>query len=181
MLKASEVMTGNVITASPGMPIREAVQMMVSNHFSGLPVVDEEGRICGVLTEGDLLRRAELGTERKTSRLMALLMPGRAAEQYVHDRARTVGDVMSRGPVCAGANTTIDEIVDLMDARQIKRIPVVGRGKLIGIVSRSDILRALLAASSESENAMTDAGIRHWRWPKSKSNIGRRAGAPILR
>ena len=83
MLNASEVMTRNVITASPEMPIRQAAQLMVSNRFSGLPVLDEEGHLCGILTEGDLLRRAELGTQHKSSWLMALLMPGRAQRDNI--------------------------------------------------------------------------------------------------
>lgn len=177
MPNASEVMTRNVITASPEMPIRQAAQLMVSNRFSGLPVLDEEGHLCGILTEGDLLRRAELGTQHKSSWLMALLMPGRAAGQYIHDRARTVGDVMTHSPVCVSVGSSIDDIVDLMEDHQIKRVPVLEEGWLAGIVSRSDILRSLLATwSDEHEKPIADAEIRklalteigkqHWpsRW-----------------
>lgn len=177
MLKAFEVMTRNVITATPEMPIRQAAQLMVSNRFSGLPVLDGEGHLSGLLTEGDLLRRAELGTERKSSRLMALLMPGRAAGQYVHDRARSVGDVMTHSPVSVSGGSSIDEIIDLMEDHQIKRVPVLEEGRLVGIVSRSDILRALLATlSDEREKTLTDVEIlklalaeidrQHWpsRW-----------------
>jgi signal-transduction protein with cAMP-binding, CBS, and nucleotidyltransferase domain len=122
---------------------------------------------------------------------MALLMPGRTAGRYIRDRARTVGDVMTRGIVSVDVNSSIDDTVDLMEACQIRRVPAVEQERLAGIVSRSDILRALLAASSdESETSISDAEIRklalaeigkqHWasRW---STDIAVKEGVVSLR
>ncbi len=117
---------------------------MLSHRVSGLPVLDSSGALVGILTEGDLLRRAETGTEPRQSWWRALLLgTQRLAEQYVHAHARRVDEVMTRGVVAVAPSTALSEVVVLMESRGIKRLPVVEDGRVVGIVSRADLLRAL--------------------------------------
>jgi CBS domain-containing protein len=161
-MKASDVMTGTVVTVSRNAPVRDAARLMILNRVSGLPVVDEAGRLIGIVTEGDFLRRAETGTERRRPHWLAFLTdPGTLAEEYVRSRARRVEDVMTPDPVTVTSETPLDRVVQTMEAQHIKRIPVVDDGRLVGIVSRADLLHALLCASGElAPVAETDAGLR---------------------
>lgn len=146
-MRADEVMTAQVVTVAPDAPVAEAVKLMLDRRVSGLPVVDPTGRLIGVITEGDLLRRSELGTEKKrTGWLDFLFGPGRSAADYVQSHGLKVEDVMTRSPIVVAPTTGLDEVVGLMTERRIKRLPVVAGGKLVGIVSRADMLRALSGA-----------------------------------
>jgi CBS domain-containing protein len=144
MLKASDVMTRDVIAATEDMPIEIATRLMLDHHFSGLPVVDSNGELVGIVTEGDLLRRVELGTGRRRSGLYGLFAPASVARDYVLANGRRAGEIMTREVISVGPGTPLQEIVEIMEAQRIKRIPVVERGHLAGIVSRADILKALL-------------------------------------
>jgi CBS domain-containing protein len=146
-MKASDVMTRNLVTVERGTPVAQAIHLMLDNQVSGLPVVDDTGKMVGILTEGDLLRRSETGTERHRPRWLEILMgPGRMAEDYVRTHGRRVEEIMTRDLVTASGDTPLDEIVRLMERRRIKRVPVFEGDALIGIVSRADLLRALAHA-----------------------------------
>jgi CBS domain-containing protein len=143
-MRISDVMTRHVITAKPEMPIAEAVQLMLQHRISGLPVVDGEGRLVGVVTEGDFLRRAETGTQRRHARWLELLLgPGRLAGEFVQAHGRKVGEIMSREPVTAREDMPLATAVALMERRRVKRLPVLRDGSLVGIVTRANLLRAL--------------------------------------
>jgi CBS domain-containing protein len=143
-MKASDVMTRNVITVVCGTPIREAIRLMIDNNVSGLPVVDAAGRLEGILTEGDLLHRAEIATERKHwPWLDFLLGPGHRASEYVRSHGRVCDELMSHDVISVEPEAPLAEIVALMERRRIKRIPVVDNGALVGVVSRVDLLAAL--------------------------------------
>jgi len=143
-MKASEVMTRNVVTVGRGTPVAKAIRVMLDNHVSGLPVLDDDGKIAGILTEGDLLRRGETGTERHRPRWLEVLMgPGRMAGEYVRTHGRRVGGIMTQNVVSVTPDTALDEIVQLMERRRIKRVPVMDGDALVGVVSRADLLRAL--------------------------------------
>jgi CBS domain-containing protein len=143
-MKASDVMTGDVVTVRQGASILEAIRLMLDNRVSGLPVLDDHGKIVGILTEGDLLRRSEMGTERHRPRWLEILMgPGRLAGDYVRTHGRKVEEIMTRDVASVTGDQPLDEIVELMERRRIKRVPVVDGGSLAGIVSRADLLRAL--------------------------------------
>ena len=117
---------------------------MLRAHVSGLPVVDAQRRLVGMLSEGDLLRRAELGTERHRSRwIETFLLPGRSATDYVHTHGRVIDEVMTQNPITVEESTPLEEIVSLMETKRIKRVPVMCADVLIGIVTRADLLRAL--------------------------------------
>ncbi|MFT3999838.1 MAG: CBS domain-containing protein [Rhizobium sp.] len=138
------IMTSPAIAVRPETPIADAAKTMLDNHISGLPVVDAAGRLVGIVSEGDLIRRTELNTERKRSWLLELLTsPGKLANEYVSTHGRTVEDVMSSTVVSVTSATTLQDVVELMEKHHIKRLPVVSRDKLVGIVSRSDLLKAL--------------------------------------
>jgi CBS-domain-containing membrane protein len=135
---------------------------MLDNRISGLPVIDAAGRLVGMVTEGDLLRRAETGTTRHRARwLQFLLSPGRLADEYVHTHGRRVDEVMTCDVVTATEATSLDTVVQLMERHGIKRLPVVRDGKVIGIVSRANLLHALVAIGDAPErNGALDAVIR---------------------
>jgi len=161
-MNALDVMTGKVLTVAPSDSIREAARLMLENHISGLPVVDGEGKVAGMLTEGDLLKRSEIGTEPAVSAWRALwLGPQRLAEHYVRAHGRTVEDVMTHEVVSVSEQTPLAEVVALMDSRAIKRVPVLRNGQLVGIISRADLLRALQRLLPDPPgSAASDAAIR---------------------
>jgi CBS domain-containing protein len=160
-MKARDIMTREVITATPDALIEDVAKAMLRHRISGVPVV-ENGRLVGILSEGDLLRRTELGTQKPHSRWLELLTgPGRLAGDYIRSHARKVGEIMSEEVVSIGPDTPAAEIVALMEARDIKRLPVTDKGKLVGIVSRADLLRALAGLLPKAAaTAVSDAEIR---------------------
>jgi CBS domain-containing protein len=143
-MKAADVMTRKVTSINPDASISEAAQLMVSHRISGLPVIDEQGDPIGILTEGDLLRRVETGTLRTRSRLATFFAdPSRLASEYVQSHSRKVRDVMTPNPVVVGEDTPIADIVLTMENKGIKRVPVVAGDKVVGIVSRANLVHAL--------------------------------------
>jgi CBS domain-containing protein len=164
-MKVVDVMTGAPMSVTPETAIVEAARLMLQHHISGLPVTDGKGEIVGLVTEGDLLRRVETGTERHRSSWLALLMgPGRLASDYVGAHARKVGEVMTRDVAVVAPGDDLAVVVGLMEKRHIKRVPVADKGKLIGIVSRADLVRALVHrltqdAKFEAHNEVADETI----------------------
>jgi CBS-domain-containing membrane protein len=161
-MKASDVMTRDVVAVRRGASILEAIRLMLDNRVSGLPVLDDSGKIIGILTEGDLLRGSETGTERHRPRWLEILMgPGRMAGDYVRTHGRKVEEIMTREVISVAEDTALDEIVQLMERRRIKRVPVLDGGSLAGIVSRADLLRALAQTLNERPAGMhSDDEIR---------------------
>jgi CBS domain-containing protein len=161
-MNAADLMTRKLYTVPPGTGLLPAIRLMLQNRFSGLPVTDEQGRILGMVTEGDLLRRSELGTERnRPGWLQFLRGPGRQADDYTRENARKVDEIMTSNLVCAEESTPAEKLVELMESNHVKRIPIVRDGVLVGIVSRSDLLRHLAAClEKEVEGPTDDATIR---------------------
>jgi CBS domain-containing protein len=149
-MKAHDVMTWGTITVEPDASVTRAVRLMLQNRISGLPVVDAEGQLVGMVTEGDFLRRGELGTKRQRPRWLEFLLgPGRLAAEYVHASGQKVGEVMTPEPKTITPETSLDEVVRLMERHRVKRLPVVQDGKLVGIVSRANLLHALASVARE--------------------------------
>ena len=142
-MKAADVMTPNVVTVRPETSVIDAIKLMLQDQISGLPVVDKSGQVKGIVTEGDFLRRTELGTERKRKRWLEWLLGPGLADEYVHSHGRKVEDVMTTDVRAVGPDVSLDEVVQLMERYRIKRVPVVESGRLLGIVSRANLLRAL--------------------------------------
>ncbi|HLY55315.1 MAG TPA: CBS domain-containing protein [Stellaceae bacterium] len=161
-MKIAELMTSPVVTIRPETSIAEAARLMLDRHVSGLPVVNAEGALVGILTEGDLIRRVELGTEPHRPRWVEFFgSTGRHAEEYVLTHGRKAGEIMTSEVVTIGEDASLTDAVSLMDKRHIKRLPVLAGGRVIGIVSRSDLVRALASLSPGASPApATDAAIR---------------------
>jgi CBS domain-containing protein len=136
-MRAHQIMTKPVFTVLPDATILEAANLMLRRHISGLPVVDTAGRLVGIVSEGDFIRRSEIGTQRKRSRLLKLILgPGQAAADFVHERGCKVAEIMTHDPVTISEDTSLEAIVALMEKNKLKRLPVMRGEKLVGIVSR---------------------------------------------
>jgi CBS domain-containing protein len=158
-MNAAELMTRDLVTVRPEAPLADAIRLMLEHRVSGLPVVEEGGRLVGLLTEGDLLHRAETGTDTvRMGWLKAIIARGRMAEQYVHTHGRRVQDAMTRDVLTVGEASSLDDVIRIMESRRVRRVPVVEGGLLVGIVSRSDLVRALGAALDRARAAEPGQG-----------------------
>jgi CBS domain-containing protein len=152
----SDVMTRKVISVAPDETVEHAANLMLRHGISGLFVVDAKGTLAGVVTEGDLLRRDELGTERhRPWWLRALVSPGRQALDFTRAHGRRVSDIMTPEVICVAANTSLEDVVETMERQRIKRVAVTDNGRMVGVVARSDLLRALLSHAREQKPAAT--------------------------
>lgn len=186
-MRALEIMTSPVITASPTMTIQAVAKLLSDNRISGVPVVDDAtGQVLGMISEGDLMRRVETGTgsEQRSWWLDFLAGTRERASIYVKEHGHIVRDVMSEHVISIERDTPLKEIADLLVRNRIKRVPVMEDGKLVGIVSRADLIRALASVSSpadavasgeDAEDAVVRDAIVHelrqYRWALPKSNV----------
>lgn len=160
-MNVGSVMTQEVISVGPDTTVSEAATIMLQEHISGLPVVSAAHALLGIVTEGDFLRRAETGTEKKRPRWLEFFIgPNTLASEYVHSHARVVADVMTRDVAVATEEMPLDEVVDLMEKRNIKRLPVIRNGRVVGIVARANLLRALVASPPQAKQEAADRAIR---------------------
>ena len=156
-MRTHQIMTRKVISVTPETTVVEAARLMLREHVSGLPVADEAGALVGILSEGDFLRRSEIGTPRKRGRLLTFFLGyGGAAEDYVREHGRKVSEVMTPSPMTVGEEAPLSEIVSLMERNNIKRVPVVRDGKLVGIVSRSNLLQAVASLAADVPDPTAD-------------------------
>jgi CBS domain-containing protein len=147
-MKAHHIMTHHVITIGPDATLADAAHLMLSNHFSGLPVVNARGELIGIVTERDFLRRQELDTQRRRPRWLEFILgPGRLAEDYVKTAGRKVREIMTRDPYTAAEDTTLAEIVMLMEKHHIKRVPIMREKRIVGMVSRQNFVQAISSLS----------------------------------
>jgi CBS domain-containing protein len=161
-MKARGVMTPDVVSVDPDASVADAARLMLQRRISGLPVVDHAGELVGVITEGDFLRRVETGTQRRRSRWIEILLgPGQLAGEYVQTSGRKVHQVMTTDVQTATEDATLEEIVRIMERRRIKRVPILRGKKLVGIVTRANLLQALAQIAHEvSPSPPEDAVIR---------------------
>lgn len=162
-MQASEIMTTNVVTVQPGQSVREVADILVKKGISAVPVVDERGELVGIISEGDLLHRSETDTLYPRSWWLRLLTNEEVlASRFVKANARKVEDIMTRDVITVGPDTPLANIATLLEKKRIKRVPVVKDGKLVGIVSRANLVQALAAARVEvrPEVKAEDASIR---------------------
>ena len=163
-MRVSDVMTRSVISVGAGKSVVHAIRLMLQNRISGLPVVDEANNLIGMLTEGDFLRRGETGTQRQRPKWLEFLIgPGRLAEEYVRTSGRQrIDEVMTRGPITVTEDAPLETVVELMERHRIKRLPVVRDGKMVGIVSRANLMHALVGLARDAAPAPAggDAAIR---------------------
>jgi CBS domain-containing protein len=161
-MRATDVMTPTVITVGPDTTVQDLATLLSERGISGAPVVDATGRMIGIVSEGDLLHRTELGTEGHTERRHSWWLEHFASGQardYVKSHGRTVKDIMSRDVVTVTEETDLAQIATLLETNRIKRLPVVRDGKIVGIVTRSNLVRALVASpavATAGADATTD-------------------------
>src|SRR5579872_7353833 len=156
-MRAHQIMTKDVVTVGPEASIVEASRLMLEHHISGLPVLDAHGRLVGIVSEGDFLRRAELGTQRKRPRwLQFLIGPDREAAEFVRQSGRKVGEIMTRTPLTVAEDTPLEEIVSLMEKKHVKRLPVMHRDRLVGIVTRANLLSAVASLARDIPDPTAD-------------------------
>ncbi|RAZ71454.1 CBS domain-containing protein [Mesorhizobium atlanticum] len=156
-MQARDIMTTPVVTIATSASVAEAADLMLARNIRCLPVVGDDGSLAGVISEGDFLRRGELGTRRARPRWLEFLVgPGKLADEYVRSSGRRVAEVMTAGVVSAAPGASLAEIVELMATHDIKNVPILDAGKIVGIVSRSDLMRILLRTLPKSGSATVD-------------------------
>ena len=153
-MKAADVMVHTVVTIGPDATVGEVADLLLTHRISGVPVVDGNGRIVGIVSEGDLLRRAESGTEQRRSHWLEWMTPGQTlAAEFVKSHSRRVSDIMTRRVISVAPDAPLNEVATVMEKNGVKRVPVVENDKLVGILSRANLVQALAALSKRAAPA----------------------------
>jgi CBS domain-containing protein len=150
-MHAADIMTSDVITVGPDTPVPELATLLAERGISGVPVIDQ-GQVVGIVSEGNLLHRAETGTERRHQRRRFRWFhphPQEAARDYIKSHGRTVKDIMTSPVISVSDTADLAEVAELMETNRIKRVPVLCEGKLVGIISRANLVRALAVMSAQ--------------------------------
>jgi CBS domain-containing protein len=156
-MRAHQIMTRQVITIAADAPVVDAANVMLNKRISGLPVVDQAGKLVGIVSQGDFIRRAEIGTQRKRGRWLGFFVgPGRAASDFVHERGRKVGEIMTSEPCTVTEDATLEDIVELMERNNVKRLPVMRGDRLVGIVTRTNLLQAVAGLTRDVPDPTAD-------------------------
>ena len=160
-MKAADVMVTNVISVTPDVLVQDVAYILLSNRISAVPIVDDEGELLGIVSEGDLMRRSETGTGRHRPWWLAMLT-GRdiRALDYAKEHSRRITDVMTSKVVTATPDTPLRDIATLLEKNGIKRVPIVKGGKMVGIVSRANLLQALASSRIPQDVDVGDSAIR---------------------
>jgi len=160
-MQAKDVMTRSVVSVAPDSPVREIAKLLLKRGISAVPVLDAGGAIVGMISEGDLMRRAESGTERHPSWWLAFLgdEDGQVRD-YVKSHGRLAADIMTREVVCVDERATLAEIADLLEKHHIKRVPVTRGGRLVGIVSRANVLQGFASYPPAPPATLGDEELR---------------------
>ena len=161
-MRAIDVMVRDVVTVRPDTDVAEAVKLLAEHDVSALPVLDKDGNLVGVLSEADLIHRAEIGTEKhRPWRLEAVTGASTLADEFAKSHGKKVGEAMTDGVISVAEETPLSEIAALFERKRIKRVPVVKDGRLVGIVSRSNLIQALASVVGRiDEHDETDRQIR---------------------
>lgn len=158
---AKDIMTKSVVTVTPETTVPEIAKKLIDRHISAIPVVDLDGRVLGIVSEGDLMRRPETATEPHHSWWLALLtLPSEDARRYVKTHGTHARDVMSTDVIAVSENETVGQIAALLEKRRIKRVPVIRDGILVGIVSRADLLQGLASSKPPEAPSPSDGNLQ---------------------
>ncbi|HVB15035.1 MAG TPA: CBS domain-containing protein [Stellaceae bacterium] len=147
-MRAMDIMTTAVITVGPDTSVQDLAKLLSDRAISGAPVVDANNRLVGIVSEGDLLHRAETGTERRVERRRSRWLDSLAADRdlardYIKSHAGKVADIMTRKVITVDETAALGDVANLLETNKIKRVPVLRAGQLVGIVSRANLVRAL--------------------------------------
>lgn len=157
-MRARDIMTTSVVTTRPNTSIREIAALLSRRQFSGLPVVDADGRLLGIVSEGDLIRHSAIGADPKGKWwLDGLADPDAIARTYSKAHSQTAGDVMARHVATISDEADLEAVATTLDTQGIKRIPVIRDGRLVGIITRSDLVRALAHANPDGVGPRRDS------------------------
>ena len=156
-MRAHQIMSRPAITVTPDTTVLEAANIMLQRRISGLPVVDSAGALVGIISEGDFIRRFEINTGRKRTKFMKFILgAGREAADFVHEHAKKVGEIMTPEPLTISEDTDLEQIVELMEKNNVKRLPVTRGNKLVGIVTRSNLLQAVASLARDIPDPTAD-------------------------
>jgi len=156
-----DVMVAPVITVGPSATVQEVAKLFLEKRISAVPVLDDKGKLAGIVSEGDLLHRVEAGTERHRSWwLRALIDSDTLAAEYVKSHGRKVSDVMTRNVITASPEMPLHEVASLMEKNAIRRLPILENGQVVGIVSRANLLQAVASARQSVDITPSDKAIR---------------------
>jgi CBS domain-containing protein len=161
-MRAIDVMTRDVITVGPNSSVTEIASLLLRRRISGVPVVDGHGKLLGLVSEGDLVRRVEIGTDARRSWWLDLLTESsEQAATYAKTRGKKAADVMTPNVVTASETTPLREIASLMERHRIKRVPIMRNGQVVGIISRANLIQGLAAHGDlDKSPSLDDAAIR---------------------
>jgi len=160
-MKARDIMTSPVVTVRPTATVKDTATLFLKQRISAAPVVDDDGKLVGIVSEGDFLHRAEIGTERKRSWWLVLLAQEKGlAADYIKAHAKRISDVMTRRVITASPETSVDEIAAMMEQNGVKRIPLVRDDHLVGIVSRANLVQAIASSGSKLDISLSDTAVR---------------------
>ncbi len=181
-MNAADVMVSNVITVRADTSVAKIAEILLANRISAVPVLDENGALAGIVSEGDLIHRVEAGTEQHRSWWLELLTGKEIlAREFVKSHARKATDVMTRPVIAVKPDTALGDIASLLEKHRIKRVPVVKNGKLVGIVSRANLIQALVTVGKKTtpnatvqDSILYDnllAELRSQSWWSNKINV----------
>ena len=160
-MNAADIMSRDVVCVGPEESVRAMAQTMLARRISGLPVVDGERRVLGIVSEGDLIRRPELETDQARGGWLSLFISNdENARGFIKSHGLKAREVMTQPAICIAPDAPVAEVVRLLERHHVKRLPVVEGGKLVGLVTRADLLRALAAYRAPSPVAASDAELR---------------------
>jgi CBS domain-containing protein len=162
-MQARDVMTTRVTTVNPDTPVEQIAQKLLERCISAVPVVQTDGKLVGIVSEGDLMRRPESGTDRAPSWWLSLLLePAERAARYLKSHGRRAADIMSSPVISVEETENLADIAEILEKHHIKRVPVLRNGEVVGIVSRSNLLQGLAAHKTRplGETARSDQEIR---------------------
>lgn len=157
-MRAQDIMTSKVLTVKPDTTVGEIAALMARERISGVPVVDQDGRMIGIVSETDLLHRTETGTERKRKWWISLFLDtDMRARDFIKGHGHTAADVMSRFVISVRDDAGLAEVADMLDTNNLKRVPVLKAGQLVGMITRGDLVRALANAETTRSPAVGDS------------------------
>ena len=161
-MKARDVMTLGVYTVKPTTSVKDVARLFMQRRISAVPVVDDQGKIIGIVSEGDLLHRSEISTQRRHPWWLDLMVRDEVldAEEYIKAHAKQVAEIMTRNVITAETDTPLQEIAEILAKYTIKRVPIVRDGRLVGIVSRANLVQAIATSGSDLDVPLSDTTIR---------------------
>ena len=170
-MKAHEIMTRDVMTVRSDTSVRDIAALMVEKHISGVPVLTDDGKLIGMVSQSDLLHRAEVGTDRKHKWWFRILANSSAlAREYSKAHGLRARDIMSRYVVSVRDDAELRDVADILDKRRIKRVPVVRGDRLVGLITRGDLVRALSQVQvSTAVKAISNADLHKMLYDRIRS------------